>query len=363
MSFNVAGNLRNDGNFTAAGKGKICIPTKEKNAQFKKLKSINSNKICFDCPATNPTWASVTYGVLLCLDCSSTHRSMGVHTTFVRSIDLDEWTQRQVDAMRLGGNENARNYFRKHGLTDMHGKIEKKYNSKAAKAYRHELEKQLDAAAIQRGEAPSNGNNAAATTGSLLENLSLRDQQTAGITAASNKPVSAAVPTAKKASQLQGARGKLVVTPPTSGNLNLLRKPEGSSSLMKKPSGGGGMMLRKPAGKTMNTKMLLKKPSSSIGSSSVVKLKMNNHHGAKLSQTGNDGDDHKTMTMTGFDEMEEEPPKKAPAPMPPKVVVPTPPVVPKEPVSVAVKKEPKLTTMQTGVSRLQTMNSDFFAGV
>ena len=104
---------------------------------------------------------------------------MGVHTTFVRSIDLDEWTQRQIDAMRLGGNENARKYFRDHGLTDMHGKIEKKYNSKAARAYRAELEKQLDVLAAQRGEETASGGAAVASTGSLLENLSLQDQQKA----------------------------------------------------------------------------------------------------------------------------------------------------------------------------------------
>ncbi|PRQ18772.1 putative Arf GTPase activating protein [Rosa chinensis] len=114
----------------------------DKNAVFKKLKSKSENKMCFDCNAKNPTWASVTYGIFLCIDCSAVHRSLGVHISFVRSTNLDSWTPEQLRTMTFGGNNRAQVFFKQHGWTDG-GKIEAKYTSRAAELYRQILSKEV----------------------------------------------------------------------------------------------------------------------------------------------------------------------------------------------------------------------------
>ncbi|ODV82364.1 ArfGap-domain-containing protein [Suhomyces tanzawaensis NRRL Y-17324] len=85
----------------------------EKHKQIlKQLLKENANKSCSDCKtAKNPRWASWNLGCFVCIRCSGIHRSMGTHISKVKSVDLDAWTDEQVELMIKWGNEKCNAYW------------------------------------------------------------------------------------------------------------------------------------------------------------------------------------------------------------------------------------------------------------
>jgi|EP01049_Picozoa_sp_SAG25_P010024 ADP-ribosylation factor GTPase-activating protein 2/3 len=62
---------------------------------------------------------------------------MGVHVSFVQSVGMDKWSEKNLRTMLVGGNARAKAYFRQHGFDSMADKagVAARYSSPSGRRY------------------------------------------------------------------------------------------------------------------------------------------------------------------------------------------------------------------------------------
>lgn len=72
-----------------------------------------SNRVCADCSAEDPHWASINIGIVLCKKCAGIHRNFEHSISRVKSLRMDTkiWTPSLIEMMKAIGNGNANDFW------------------------------------------------------------------------------------------------------------------------------------------------------------------------------------------------------------------------------------------------------------
>ncbi|CAH2050155.1 unnamed protein product, partial [Iphiclides podalirius] len=75
-------------------------------AIIRAVRSMPGNHVCADCGSSNdPTWLSTNFGIIVCIECSGSHRELGVHISRIQSLTLDRLSTSQLLLARHMGNQ------------------------------------------------------------------------------------------------------------------------------------------------------------------------------------------------------------------------------------------------------------------
>ncbi|KAK2763505.1 Zn finger-containing GTPase- Activating Protein for ARF [Onygenales sp. PD_12] len=114
--------------------------------------------------------ASPKFGTFICLNCAGTHRGLGVHISFVRSITMDAFKLAEIQRMEHGGNDPFKTFFDEHSINASAGRsfegssIKERYEGAVGEEWKARLTAKVEGREYVPGEEKVNSSVSRAAT-------------------------------------------------------------------------------------------------------------------------------------------------------------------------------------------------------
>lgn len=84
--------------------------------------------------------ASPKFSTFICLQCAGTHRGLGVHVSFVRSISMDAFKQNEILRMQYGGNKAWQDFYTQNSAMPFNeATIKERYDCEVGEEWKERL--------------------------------------------------------------------------------------------------------------------------------------------------------------------------------------------------------------------------------
>ena len=81
------------------------------------LSNLELLKMSLSEPKKKNEWASVSYGIVLCIDCALLHKSeLSPNISRIKSLTMPYWSYEEAMLMAIGGNNNFEILLKSYGI-------------------------------------------------------------------------------------------------------------------------------------------------------------------------------------------------------------------------------------------------------
>ena len=95
------------------------LSSRQAEEYLDEISQIGNNRKCVSCMNPSREWVCIYHAIFLCLSCAAECKHLKENISYIKSVNLDTWTQHDINLLKQGGNQKFIDFMDEYNLNTM----------------------------------------------------------------------------------------------------------------------------------------------------------------------------------------------------------------------------------------------------